>query len=1075
MIIRRLIIILIFSIYFVNLNAQKTSFKFSHYSKQDGLNQSSVNYIFQDSENYVWIANFGGINRFNGYNFTSYKTDFEDTNSIPDNSVWCIFERKNKSLWFGTKAGLSRYNRSSNNFNNFYIREASTPVATLSVKALFEDSNKKLYVGTEGEGLYIFDETEEKFHNIEVIPKHAKVSSIIEDKQNRLWVATENLGVFILNKTRNNVISLLKDEKLSSITVWSLLLDKNGGVWIGTDTEGLIYYNNNVFSSFRDNKEIPYNLGNKIKTIVEDDGGNIWIGSATEGLSYYITEENTFYQYKNNPFDSNSLFDNDVSSIFSGNKGELYVGFYTNGFNKLVKTPFYSLKNDVKRSNTLSNNNVYSIYKDNDEMLWFGTFGGGLNRYNYKTKSFKYYKHDEKDKSSISHDWVRIIFEDTNNVLWIGTWGGGLNKFDKKTETFTRYLPNEDGENSINHNIITALFEDKDGELWIGTYGGGINIYREKTDDFKTIAHDKNNPDSISDDHITSFFQGENGLIWICTYGGGLNSYNKTTNKFKRYLPDVKKGHSLNTHKPLHIYKEQDSSFYWITTLGGGVNKFYYEDNRFIHYTEKDGLSNNSTMGMLKDSNNTYWISSNNGISHFNPETETFHNYTTADGLASDDYNLEAYAQTEDGTLFFGGKKGVTYFNPTEVKKNRSFPNVIITKVKVEDSLYNNKSQKTIIPYKSRVSFDYAVINPVNIKNIKYAYQLVGQTKEWRHMDKIRHLEFTNLSPGKYELRIKSTNSNSTWNDNYTSFSFKIETPWYLNNYIRIAIILLLLLGVFSYYRLKLIRAKRYNSELENKVKERTEIIHNKNIALAEAKEKTDDANRKLKDLNELKDRILSIVSHDMRSPLLNLESLLTLFEDDYEPIAIDEMPEYTGLIQKELKKVLELLENLLTWAKYQITSVKATKINVDLYNIVADLYDLFESKQKKKNIVLINEIDETAILKSDKNIITFILRNIIFNAIKFTPENGTIRVEYEVVNNQNKISVIDSGIGMTQEKINSLFSSETISWEKGTSGEQGTGLGLILCKDLSEELGGTIYAKSELGKGTTISLEFPV
>jgi len=1063
---------------YIYAHGQDVSHKFTHFGKQDGLNQSSVNFIFQDSQDYVWIANFGGINRFDGYAFTSYANDFDDKNSIPDNSVWSIFERKNQTLWFGTKAGLSRFNRTSNNFTNYFIRQTSESVGTLSIKALFEDSKSRFYIGTEGEGLYLFDEASETFSIVKNIPELAKVSSISEDTLGNLWVGTENLGVFKIDVSRDKATSLLKNKSLSSETVWSVLCDSKGNVWVGTDAKGLVKFNTttNTTIIYKDTpKQYNYSSGTKIKTITEDADGNIWIGSATEGLSFFSNEEGVFHRYKTNPFDSNSLFDNDVSSLFSGNNNELYVGLYTKGFDKLIKTPFHSIKNNQNESNTLSNNNVYSIYKDSEEQLWFGTFGGGLNKYDPVTKSFKHYRYDVNNRSSISHDWIRIIYEDKSGTLWIGTWGGGLNKFDKETERFERYLPDSKSSNSLNHNIVTALFEDEDGELWIGTYGGGINIYRPETNDFKSIVHNKSDKNSISDDHITSFFQGENGLIWICTYGGGINSFHKKTNTFKRYLPDSKKAFSLNNHKALHIYKEADSSFYWITTLGGGINKFFYKENKFENFTEKDGLSNNSTMGMLKDDANTYWISSNTGISRFNPDDETFQNYTTADGLASDDYNLEAYAKTKNGTFYFGGKNGVTFFHPNAVKDAVNFQNVIITAVKVEDSLYRIGTKKPQIPYKSRVSFDYAVINAANVNNIKYAYQLIGQDKDWRQMNKNRHLEFTNLNPGDYELRLKSTNSNSIWNTKYTSFSFTVPAPWYMTWFFRIASVLLVLISIYSYYRIKLTNARKRNIKLENKVRTRTKTIKEKNIALAKEKKKTEEANEQLKELNYLKDRILSILSHDIKSPLFNLETLLKLFEGDNRENTIKNMPRYTAMIQLELNKVQTLLNNLLMWAKYQVTNVKAVKEELKLYYVVEELYHLFETKAESKSLQLTNTLNPDEIIESDRNIISFLLRNLIFNAIKFTPEHGEIKVECKVVDEMYHISVVDSGVGMTEEQAQNIFSNDTISWKQGTSGEKGTGLGLILCKDLAEELNGSIWASSTLGKGSVFTFEFPV
>jgi len=825
--------------------AQRISQKFTHYGKQDGLNQSSVNFIYQDSKDYVWIANFGGINRFDGYGFTSYVNEFGNDSSISDNSVWTILECKDQTLWFGTKKGLSKFNVQGNNFVNYFIKNNNKSQGNVAIKALFEDQKGRFYAGSEGQGLYTFSKEKEFFSLIEEIPKTAKVSAITEDTSGNLWVGTENLGLFKISSDRTKIVGF-KDVKLfKSETIWSLYADKYGDTWIGTDREGLIKYNSKskAFISYANqNKEFNYNKSKKIKSIVKGDDGFLWIGSATKGLSAYSFKEKRFYNYTNNAYDSNSLYDNDVSSVFYGANGVLYVGFYTKGFDKVIQNPFKVLKNNPKINNTLSNNNVYCMYLDHKDMLWFGTFGGGLNSYDPKTNQFKHFKHSENNASSLSHNWVRFIYEDHNKTMWVGTWGGGLNKFNRETGTFKHYLPKANTTNSINHNIITAIFEDSDNELWIGTYGGGINIYQPETDDFRSIFHDDKNEYSLSDDHITSFYQDEKEIIWVCTYGGGLNAYNKNTEKFKRFLPNPQKKYSLNNYKTLHIYNEPNEDFFWITTLGGGLNKFYYKESKFLNYTEKDGLSNNSTMGMLIDEKRTYWISSNNGLSHFDPKNETFTNYTTKDGLGSDDYNLEAYAKTKDGTLYFGGKNGVTYFNPKELENNTSFPSVRFTNIKIEDSVYNKIPSKLSLPYKGHITFEFAAINPDKTEKINYAYQLVGQDKNWYYINKNRYLEFTNLAPGNYELRVKSTNSNALWNTNYTSVSLHVPTPWYKTMYFKGVCVLLLILASYSFYHIKLSRVERRNKLLERKVEERTVVIKQKNRALNIEKNKTEEA-----------------------------------------------------------------------------------------------------------------------------------------------------------------------------------------------------------------------------------------
>ncbi len=1061
-------IIVLLLLYFVS-SAQKVSQKFTHYGKQDGLNQSSVNFIFQDSREYLWIANFGGINKFDGYHFTSYANEFGIKSSISDNSVWTIFECRDRTLWFGTKMGLSKYNFESDNFVNYFIRDNKSS-GTLAVKTLFEDQKGRFYIGTEGEGLYIFSKDKETFALIDELPPTTKISAITEDLSGNLWVGTENLGLFKISSNRSQVVSFVDEKLFQSETIWSLYSDQEGDVWIGTDRDGIVRYDSNTesFVFYKEYAEkFNYKASDKIKSIVKGGKDKLWIGSATKGLSYYSYTEKRFYNYVNDPYDPNSLFDNDVSGIFSGSNNVLYVGFYTKGFDKVIQNPFQVLKNNPKINNTLSNNNVYCMYLDHDDILWFGTYGGGLDRYDPKTTRFKHFRHDENDPTTISHDWVRIIYEDRNGTMWIGTWGGGLNKFNKSTGVFKRYLPIPGQTNDLNHNIITAIFEDKDGELWIGTYGGGINIYQPETDDFRSIVHDNKNKYSLSDDHITSFYQDETGLIWVCTYGGGLNVYDKNTQKFERFLPDSEKENSLNNHKTLHIFDEPDRDFFWITTLGGGINKYYYKENKFLNYTEKDGLSNNSTMGMLQDDKEMYWISSNNGLSHFDPKKETFVNYTMKDGLGSDDYNLEAYAKTKNGVMYFGGKNGVTYFNPTEMEANTAFPIVAFTNIKIEDSVYNKIPEKLNIPYKSHTIFEFAAINPDKTDKISYAYQLIGQDKDWRYIGKNRYLEFTNLNPGKYELRVKSTNSNALWNKYYTSVVMYIPTPWYMTWYFRGSLVLLFLLASYSYYRVKLNRAERRNKLLERTVDERTKTIQQKNRALSIEKDKTEEAYTQLKKLENFKNEFTGMLAHDLKNPLVTILGYSS---------EISNNPNLKS-INKSGKIMLNLIENMLEVQKFENTDVKLNISRCNLKNITLEGIEHVSLLALEKRIQINNKVKATYSTSVDKDVIERIFVNLLTNAIKFSKPDKDIEISAKVEGeNSDEITICvrDNGSGIPKHLVSSIFNKYWQVEAKDSGVARSTGLGLSFCKMAVEAHGGEIWVTSEINKGSSFFFTLP-
>ncbi len=1065
-------VLLIFALFFLNFIAfpQRASQKFTHYGKQDGLNQSSVNFIYQDSEDYLWLASFGGINKFDGYSFTSYTNEFNDNSSISDDAVWTILERHDKTLWFGTKMGLSKYNRQSDNFTNYFIRENNKSVGTLAIKVLFEDKKNRFYVGSEGEGLYTFSIEKETFSLIKNFPNTAKVTALTEDMSGNLWVGTENMGLFQISLDRSEVISFVDANLLSSTIIWSLYADEKNNIWIGTDEDGLVRYNSitNVFDFYKEsNGNYNYKAGKKIKFISKGNDNILWIGSATKGLSYYSYKENRFYNYLKDPYNSNSLYDNDVSGVFSGANNVVYVGFYTKGFDKMIRNPFYVIKNNPKKENTLSNDNVYCMYLDHEDILWLGTYGGGLNRYDPKTKKFTHFLHDENDASTISHDWVRIIYEDKNDIMWIGTWGGGLNKFDKSNGSFKRYSSMSNKTNDLNHNIVTALFEDKDGELWIGTYGGGINIYQPETDDFRSIAHDQENVNSISDDHITSFYQDENEIIWICTYGGGLNAYDKRANKFERFLPNPEKEYTLNNHKTLHIFEEPEHDFFWITTLGGGINKYKHKEKKFTNFTKKDGLSNNSTMGMLKDDNGKYWISSNNGLSCFDPINETFVNYTMNDGLGSDDYNLEAYAKTKDGMLYFGGKKGVTYFDPKDVVQESKFPRVTFTNIKIEDSIYTMTQQQLEIPYKSRAIFEYVAINPDKTDNIRYAYQLVGQDKDWNNMDKNRYLEFTNLNPGEYELRVKSTNSAGTWNKGYSGISLYVPAPWYMNWYFRGSSILIFLLVGYGYYRIQLNRAQKRNKLLEKTVKERTKTIKEKNKALEIEKDKTEVAYKQLKKLEGFKDEFTSMLAHDLKNPLVTILGYSSENSSDIDLQSIN----------KSGKKMLNLIENMLEVQKFESTEVKFRISSYNLRNIAIEAINQVELLVLEKRIQIINDIRAEYTVNIDKEVVERVFVNLLSNAIKFSTTDSKIKITGNVKDqNQNEVVICiqDYGTGISEDQLPYVFAKFSQAEARDSGVTRSTGLGLTFCKMAIEGHGGKIWVDSEISEGSSFFFTLP-
>ncbi|MEP1034701.1 two-component regulator propeller domain-containing protein [Ekhidna sp.] len=1022
------------------------SFTFESFFKSDGLNQSSTNKIFQDSEDMVWIANFGGINRFDGYDFESFTHQFGDSTTIPDNSVWTFFEDNSNRLWVGTKASLSLFNRSSNSFENYILKEGAS---TLAIKTIVETEREKLLVGTEGDGIYEFDAKTKVFKKISAFP-NSKVMDIEIDPNGYLWVATEDKGVFRWNQKHSKA-----EKVLAAInSAWDILVDSNGNIWLGTDENGLWFKEKNE-DSFQEIKNLhpSYRAGDRIKSVTEAKDGKIWIGSATEGISIFDPDQRFFHHYLHDPNTQFSISDNDVSTVFHGSNGVTYVGYYMKGFQKLVRSPFHFIKNNPGDEGSLSNNNVYCMYRDKSDNLWMGTFGGGLNLMESNNPAkFKRYVHDPDNPQSVSHNWIRILYEDSKGRFWVGTWGGGLNIFDRNNGIFKRYKSSLYG-NKLSMNIITAIFEDSKGTIWIGTYGEGINIYQPETDDFKHIRSIPGDTTSLSDNHITSFIEDESGL-WVCTYGGGLNRYNYDTKTFESFVPDAKKKSSLNNFKVLHLYPDGDN--YWLTTLGGGLNYFNPASKSFSHWTESDGLSNNSTMGMLKTKAGTYWISTNNGLSHFNPVNNSFKNYTMKDGLGSDDYNLEAYMEDTDGYFYFGGKNGITFFNPNEVKVQATFPRLVLRNILIEDRKHESLEKEIVLPYDQRLTFQFAAINPARKSNVSYSYML-DDDQNWHQLNNQNSLEFFALDHGSHILKVRSTNSDKIWNPDAITINFFIPPPWYETWTFRISSILLILLVGILYYKSRVNALKRNQLILEKKVADRTNTIAQKNKDLQKAYNKQ-------KELEHFKESMVSMIAHDLKNPLV---SIIRRADRDKN----DDIKQ----IDRSGKHMLNLIENMLDVLRFEKSKMKLDITDFEISETINEVIDELKPVAEERNIQIMNKMNRKYRVQADQQLIHRVLNNLISNAIKYSHFNSPVEIQTSESIAGIKVSVKDYGDGIPTQDLKKIFEQFEQSEARSFGGASSTGLGLSFCKLAIHAHGQKMEVDSTKGKGSVFSFTLPI
>lgn len=829
------------------INSQSDILQFENISTEQGLSQSTVTAILQDQQGFMWFGTEGGLNKYDGYQFSVYEHDPDNPQSLSSNVISSIYEDRDGTLWIGTVAGLDRLDPKTNTFGN-YLQDLTDPDSTnaRSVLAINQDQSGTLWVGTDGGGLLGFNLKNNQFTVYKHDPNDSKtlindtVHSIYEDRDGILWIGTEQ-GLDRLDPSTREITHSIQNailvRSLIDNPIYAINEDSQGKMWIGTKN-GLFQWDRaqNQINEYLHQPSILNSISdNSIRCIFKDTQGTLWIGTRS-GLEQFNEAQKRFVHYKHNPNDTQSLISDSIRSIYEDRSGVMWIGTAGGGLSKYAQAShkFIVYKNNPDVSNSLSDNNLWSVYEDRNGMLWVGTFSAGLNKVDRESGIVTVYKNNPEEANSLSNNDVRAILEDQHSNLWIGTEHGGLERFDPQTETFFHYRHNPDDPGSLSSDTVFSIYEDHQGELWIGTQGGGLNLMDQATGSFTHYQYDANNPFSLSNDDVRTIYEDSMDILWIGTLGG-LNLFDKHTNRFTTYRNDPSDPLSLSSDLVLSIFEDSEG-IVWIGTIGGGLNRFDRATQSFTHYTAKNGLPDDTVYGILAGPDGALWLSTNKGISKFDPRREIFRNYDTSDGLQDNQFNPGAFFQSRDGEMFFGGTHGLNAFFPEQVKDNPIPPPLIITAFKkfnqtVQTDLSTNEPIQ--LSYRdSFISFEFAALDFNAPDKNQYAYKLDGFDKDWVQAGSRRYASYTNLPGGEYVFRVKGSNNDGIWNDTGIAIPISVTPPfWQTGWFATIGIVLLA--GVITLGFQQRVRAVKENArKLESLVEQRTSELSDANEKL---------------------------------------------------------------------------------------------------------------------------------------------------------------------------------------------------------------------------------------------------
>lgn len=790
-------------------------------------------------------------------------------------------------MWFGTQDGLNKYD----GYQNIVYKHVANKPWTLpanSIKAICEDADRNIWVGSRTGGLSMFDRKKEKFLNFKHQPGNERslcndnINVIFKDRRSNIWIGTAS-GLNRFDKKTQTFRCYTHDpkkqESLSSANILSIFEDFKGQLWIGTD-KGLNLFDGEKGTAERYGQKDNTGKDNSINAIVEDENNNLWLGT-NAGLSLMDRRSGEFKHY----FVEHDLFTKDgVNPVFcvvrtANNRFWLGTNTTLQLFDA-TKRSLVPVKDQTDGESRMPNDGVYALLEDNARTLWIGTTSQGVLKYDKNLTTFPSYSaslinrpsaknivrsvaedqsgnlylatdaglayfdrsdvsytyfthHPDKTNSLSSNYTTSVVTSKFTGEVWVGTYSSGLDCLDPKTGKFRNYTMGS-GNGNLSSNSIDIVFEDSKGNIWIGTDDGGLNVLKPGTGEITKYKHDPSNVNSICDNTILAITESKSGEIWIGGYSAGISIFNPVSGKFRHLNTQNSK---LNCNVISTFYEDTKGNM-WIGTMEGGLNCYHQDSRRFTAYSEEHGFINNAINYINEDSTGRIWISTNQGITSLEQPGKSVRNYGYINGLNALEFNLGSGARLRSGEIIMGSINGFNVINVRSIAFNTHRPEVVMTGLELFNKPVLPGAQGAVLTH-SLVMTDTVNLNyKQNILTLKfaalgftvpekntYAYMLEGFDESWRFVGGQREATYTNLSPGTYTFRVKAANNDGVWGKKETLLIINIKPAFWMTWYFKLAVTLVLILLMYAFYRYRISFIRGINEKLERLVDKRTRRI----------------------------------------------------------------------------------------------------------------------------------------------------------------------------------------------------------------------------------------------------------
>ena len=1074
-------------LFFTFVNLLYSQNKFENYQFRiikDATSKRAISSITQDSYGFTWIGTNGaGLYRYDGVNYIGYEYNPQKKGTVNSNVIYATYVDKSNNLWIGTDEGLSLYNRNLDKFTKIQIGDvvAKGYSEPLTVKSIIQDNRGNLLLGTFGYGLIQLDLKTLKVKRIEsefIKGVNFQINGFAKNKKGIVFFGT-NYGMFYLD-SHTHVYPVCKDRfRKTPITtsVESIAIDKDDFIWAGTTSEGLfkikIDNDSYLFQNFPVTK-------NKVLSIIPSQQNAIVCGTENDGLITVDYSGAVIKRYLHSKYDNYSLKSNSVWALYEDKDKRVWIGYYNKGLGVFDKpnNKFKAVESLLNNDNSLQTSSVTSVVKDKSGRVLISTEGGGLDVFNPVDKSFIHVnKSNQSYYAGLTANDIQTVFIDSKQNVWLGSWNQGIFVLKYGTKKFINY--NTTNTKGLKSNRIFSFSEDSMGRIWIGSFISGLHYYDATANKFVHCNLNSlfKNDESLA--YVRKVFVDSDDVLWIGTIMGLYQVKINAGNSFKvismknQMIRNFKKHNSIQTI--LSIYESNDKTI-WIGTDGGGLFSYDKKKKQFYSYNEFPNFKQKSIRAIVSDANDCLWVSGGSGLSKLDLKNRACVNFTVDDGLLVNEFNNNAVFKDGYGTLYFGSYEGMNYFNPNQIKKTQNEPSLYFSDFKlfnksIEPDEDSSLLQKVILETKyitldhsqSVFTIEYVGINYNYPGKNEYAYYLEGFEKDWNYVGNSRSATYTNLEAGNYVFKVKAANKSGVWSKQPLELHIKVLPPWWRTYFAYIVYI-----GLVVFLILYL------NKIYQNRFKAKQAIVLEREKAI------------QLEKLNNKKLQFFTNISHEFRTPLtliINpLEDVLKNKNKDLSKETFNKLK----TIHKSSDRLSRLINELMDFNKLQFNKISLQVKKIEVISFTKEVISYFDEEAKSRSITINFESSFQKITDwLDPKMLEKIIFNIISNAFKFTPDNGSINITIVKQEDALKIHgafvpsfsiiVADKGSGIVKKDLKKIFDRfyQVNNLNKVYYGS--TGIGLEVVKEFVELHKGKIEVDSKVNEGTKFTVTFPI